>query len=147
MGKNRTPDWLARLFRGTKPVGRCIIWTKGKTDKGYGTIRKDGRSQVVHRVAYEAQNGPIPPGLILDHLCRNRACLNPSHLEAVTHRINILRGNGAPAQNARKNICSMGHSLLSKSNVRRRRTGGRACRACCRASNIRYRVRKGSQND
>ena len=138
----RSQDWLARLFRGAKPIGRCIIWTKGKTDKGYGTIRKDGRTQVVHRVAYEAQNGPVPKGLILDHLCRNRACLNPAHLEPVTHRVNILRGICPTAINARKKICSKGHSLTDKSNMRVRATGGRACRACNRAGNIRYRSRR-----
>lgn len=67
----------------------CWIWTGLRNEWGYGTAGSRG---LAHRVMYEQANGPIPEGLELDHLCRERACVNPLHLEAVTHTQNVLRG-------------------------------------------------------
>ena len=69
----------------------CVEWTRAKKS-GYGTIRFDGRQQSVHRVMYELFAGPVPEGADLDHLCRNRACANVSHLEPVTRKENLNRG-------------------------------------------------------
>lgn len=77
----------------------------------------------VHRVSYQEFNGPILPGLVIDHLCRNKKCVNPKHLEAITSGENVLRGVGPTAMNARKTHCMRGHKLLGK-------VGSRSCQTC-----------------
>ena len=89
------------------------------------TIGRKGYSN--HRLAYECAYGPIPQGLVIDHLCRNRSCANPAHLEAVTDRVNILRGEGVAVANARKTHCKRGHELSDPYIDSR---GSRICRAC-----------------
>jgi hypothetical protein len=111
----------------------CWIWT-GRLDRyGYGKINmRLGTTSTAHRMAYFMVKGDIPDGLQLDHLCRNRACVNPDHLEPVTNRVNVLRGSGATAINAAKTHCKRGH-VLSGENLYVRR-GGRECRECARAA-------------
>lgn len=88
----------------------CWQWQGAHLPNGYGSVRYDGRSRVVHKVLWEhANNTPVPKGLQLDHLCRNRGCCNPQHLEAVTQETNLLRGYSPPAINARKTACPRGH--------------------------------------
>lgn len=74
------------------PIGECWVWVARLNRNGYGRIHHDGDEKMAHRVAYEALVGPIPDGLLLDHRCRTRCCVNPCHLEPVTHQINTLRG-------------------------------------------------------
>jgi hypothetical protein len=119
-----------------KPPGDCIEFA-GRKSKRYGRVRVEKYGQVrvggkklwAHRAAWEAVNGPIPPGMVLDHLCRNPACINVNHLEAVTHRVNILRGFGTAAINARKTTCKNGHPLEG-SNLCKTMNGSRKCRTC-----------------
>jgi hypothetical protein len=97
---------------------------------GYGRFKDGLRDVRAHRAAYEFTIGPIPAGLQIDHLCRNRACVNPSHLEAVTAAENTLRGESVSAVEARRMNCPAGHPYLGE-NLRIYR-GMRYCRACGR---------------
>lgn len=90
-------------------LGRCHIWT-GRTDAcGYGIVSVDGNRKRAHRVAYEAARGPIPDGLVIDHLCRVRNCVKPAHLEAVTSMENMRRGLSFRLRNGMDDSCVNGH--------------------------------------
>lgn len=124
----------------------CWYWA-GSVDKdGYGIIgfrRMDGRctSARAPRVVYENYKEEIPENLQLDHLCRNRICVNPDHLEPVTARVNTLRGNSPSAMNSRKTKCKHGHTLLGL-NLYTRKDGRRQCRVCRRKIQGDFRLRK-----
>jgi hypothetical protein len=124
-------DVMDRLWAKTiiDPDSGCRIWCGALVSNGYGAIRDgDGRMALVHRVGYEREVGEIPDGLDLDHLCRTRACWNPTHLEPVTRQINLLRGVGFPAQQAAKTHCPHGHPYDDQNT--RIKCGKRECRAC-----------------
>ena len=86
---------------------------------------------MAHRIAFELHKGIIPKGLTIDHLCRVLSCVNPSHLEVVSMKENVLRGNSPLAQKARQTHCLRGH-VFSFDNIYRRSDGHRQCRACLR---------------
>lgn len=109
----------------------CWIWIANTTHDGYGMVAIGKSKAYTHVFEFEKHRGPKPKGLELDHLCRNRACCNPEHLEPITHRENILRGNTLPAMLAKKTHCLRGHPF-SGSNLRVNKTGSRTCIACCR---------------
>src|SRR5699024_8246546 len=90
-----------------------------------------------HRTMYQAVIGPVPAGLDLDHLCRNRACCNPAHLEPVTRQTNLLRGNTIPARRAAVENCPKGHPY-DADNTLTDRLGRRNCKACVYARNRAY---------
>ena len=114
--------------RYVTPAG-CWEWIGCRSMAGYGYIGIAHKGQPVHRVAYREWVGPIPPGLEIDHLCRNRSCFNPAHLEAVTRRVNNLRGTGFSAHNARRTHCAQGHALVPP-NLYTTNRGYRGCRRC-----------------
>lgn len=118
----------------------CKLWTGRLNSDGYG---RSGHS-FVHRRAYEQTHGPIPEGLEIDHLCGNRACFEPSHLEAVTRRENIMRSSNFAAINARKTHCDNGHEFTDKNTYRW--GGWRYCRACNLAAQKRKRERPTPRN-
>lgn len=124
----RIKDPINRFWSYVEHSDDCWIWTGAKSAAGYGRIEWNRRQQQAHRVAYELIVGPIPEGLELDHLCRNRACVRPDHLEPVTGRINLLRGNTYTAYYAHRTHCEHGH-LLTEGNVYLWR-GTRYCRMC-----------------
>lgn len=105
----------------------CWLWTGFIGPAGYGKFggRTHFGTTLVHRIAYIATRGPVPEGLVLDHLCRVRHCVNPDHLEPVTNRVNSMRGFGPPAMNARKTTCSCGRPYDMD-----RTDGRRGCRTC-----------------
>lgn len=128
-----------RFWSKVRPAGDCWEWTAAKL-QGYGRFHVRRTVQVAaHRWAYEYMVTEIPEGLELDHLCRNRACVNPWHLEPVTPRENTLRSANPCAANARKTHCSNGHEYTEE-NTYLRPEGHRMCRTCRAASN-RLRVR------
>lgn len=122
-------------------LGPCWIWTRPVSKRGYALISADGRTQAAHRWAYEHWVGPIGEGLELDHLCRVRACVNPSHMEPVTHRENVLRGMGVAAQAARMTHCKYGHEF-TPDNIRASKDGHRRCKTCKREASRAERARK-----
>lgn len=114
----------------------CWVFTRGGLIKGgYRAFKAGQRNVYAHRWSYERFVGPIPRGLTLDHLCRNPSCVNPDHLEPVTMRENILRGNGVAAQAARRTFADCGHPF-TMFNPRR-------CRPCyLKRMSERYQERK-----
>lgn len=123
---------LPRLMARRRLDGDCWIYTGTLNPEGYGHMSHQNRVQPVHRLAYEALVGPIPQGLHIDHLCRRRSCFNPGHLEPVTVRENLLRGEGPPAVFARRENCDKGHPFDQVNTLVRGDRGGRKCRACHR---------------
>ena len=98
---------------------------------GYAVqIRIGGRPMYPHKAAYESTFGPVPDGFVLDHLCRNTMCCNPTHLQVVTQRINLMRGNGEAAKCAKNTHCKRGHELLGDNVTHRMNRWGNAERRC-----------------
>lgn len=110
--------------------GECWRWVASLNSAGYGQIYRDGRPDRAHRVAYELLVGPIPEGLHIDHLCRNRWCVNPVHLEPVTLAENNRRAAAAAAPGSRrKQRCRNGHEFNAE-NTRIDPAGWQRCRTC-----------------
>lgn len=136
----------------TKVVsGDCRIPLNLKTGEplatrfGYSALNVKPKVYQAHRVAWILANGPVPEGLVLDHLCRNRACCEVTHLELVTHRINLLRGETVTARNAAVTHCPRNHEYNEENTLMKNKT--RQCRACHRdRERARYPARKKPQN-
>lgn len=122
-------------------LGQCWQWTGPKTeDEGYGSygLLNVGRKSIrAHRYAYGLFIESVPEGLTVDHLCRNRLCVNPEHLEPVTNKVNILRGESPAAKQARQEVCKNGHPLIGDNVTVYEYKGGtkRVCRTCKKARN------------
>lgn len=121
-----------RLTARTAADGDCLVWTGCTNSKGYGSIWTRDGMKLAHRIAYELAVGPIPDGLVIDHLCRNRRCVHVPHLEVVTRGENTLRSPiNFAAINARKTHCIRGHEFTAANT---QISGGtRHCRACQKA--------------
>jgi hypothetical protein len=134
MPRRVTPGYVRVLAKTTidSPTG-CWVFEGAKSSNGYGhvsvTVAPSRQTYPhAHRVVYEALVGPIPDGLVLDHLCRNPPCVNPSHLEPVTSAVNTRRGAPATAT-----ACIHGHQFTPENTYRSPTRGRRQCRTCRRA--------------
>jgi hypothetical protein len=124
------------------PDTGCWNWTASRDREGYGKYGNGTGSWVrAHRFAYEQIREPIPSGLVIDHLCKNKGCVNPAHLEAVTIWENTLRGNNPLARNARATHCPHGHEYTEQ-NTGRTRQGWRKCKSCLAAKQRAKQARK-----
>ena len=117
-----------RFWRFVKKTDNCWLWLGYKNLKGYGRMNEKRKTNYAHRFSYEIHKGKIPKGLVIDHLCRNTSCVNPDHLEVVTQRQNILRGESIFAQEARQTECLNKHKYTEE--TLRIYDGHRRCRIC-----------------
>lgn len=125
------PAQVEKFWAKVEKREGCWRWKGLMSKDGYGVTTLNRRPYRAHRVAYTLMRGSIPTGLTIDHLCRNRACINPAHMEPVTMRENTLRGFGLTAIHARKTHCSNGHPFAGD-NLRIHRRGYRTCMICRR---------------
>lgn len=123
------------------PAG-CWEWSWSKNQLGYGVVWFDQIRFLAHRVAYSLLIGPIEHGLVLDHLCQNKSCVNPDHIRVTTHRINVLRNHGASATHFRlrlSGVCPNGHPVTPENTLPENKSGHR-CRQCRIERRRRYRA-------
>ena len=113
------------FFKHVQQINSCWLWIAATDEDGYARFWTGSKKIRGHRFSYQLFRGPIPKNLCIDHLCRNRRCVNPWHLEIVTLRENIMRGNGIGVQSARKTHCPRGHVY---DHITKR--GFRICRPC-----------------
>lgn len=156
--KYGSPDIVHKAGGKTKPLGErfwklvtiadpteCWVWNGLRIVGGYGLFRLSGtkaKHMVAHKMAYTLTHGSVPEGLELDHLCRNTACVNPAHLEPVTHQTNALRGRSFAFVNAAKTHCHRGHpfDLINTYRVPSN-PQSRHCRACAKIRELSFRQR------
>lgn len=122
---------MESFWARVRKTDTCWLWQGTGTPKGYGQFTPAGGKRLyVHRLSFELANGPIADGLTVDHLCRNRACVRPDHMEVVSRGTNALRGTGPAATNARKTHCIHGHEFTPENTYQFE--NHRQCRACAR---------------
>lgn len=121
----------------------CWNWVAGLQEGGYGQFSSK-ETGLAHRYSYILYTGPIPKGTQIDHLCFNRKCVNPNHMEAVSPRLNVLRSNNIASKNFYKTKCWRGHDF-SVDNTYRAPTGNRHCKSCRKINKTTYRQKLRSQ--
>jgi len=143
-----TPKQIQKFWNRVTKTDSCWLWTGRIDESGYGRTYVSGAIYMAHRIAYQLTHGSVPTTLTLDHVksrgCTHRNCVNPSHLEPITLRENILRGSSLPAQLAARTECKRGHNLLNPDNIRIINHPKRPYRICllCRRIDGREAMRK-----
>lgn len=127
-------------------LGPCWVWASPDPESGYGrfwgTWRSEPKYTLAHRYSFELHGGVIPDGMVIDHLCRNRSCVNYGHLEPVTPTENTYRGEGLAPTNIAKTHCPGGHEYDLLNTYISPSTGSRNCRICLADAQRRYRANK-----
>lgn len=126
---------IERFLSKIVKTSTCWLWLAGTNGKGYGSFSVRGKKYSAHRWFYEFIKGPVNSNLDLDHLCRNRNCVNPNHLEPVTRQVNSIRGVGPALSAARqltKTHCPRGHEYNKENTYFRQNKPGRRCNICHR---------------
>lgn len=124
------PTFRERFEAKITRTASCWLWTGAKNSAGYGQIREGGKLLYAHRVAYELHVAQIPEGMVIDHLCRTPACVNPRHLQPVPTRENLARGLAPSAVTNRTGYCQRGHAMTPENSYRRPDGHSTMCRAC-----------------
>lgn len=137
--KHLTEKDLSRFFNKVNKTNTCWIWTASKNEKGYGLFRFNEKTSKAHRVSYIIEYGNIIDNLVIDHLCKNRDCVNPKHLDLVSQAENISRGLSGKINNAqlKKTTCPKGHEYDNVNNQ-----GHRICNKCHVIRQQKYRLSK-----
>jgi len=138
------------MFRTALLANGCWEWRGSVNHSGYGLAWDGKKLRIVHRIAYEELIGPIPAGLQIDHLCRNRPCINPAHLEPVTALTNVRRsangerGKNLVAMHAAKTHCPQGHPYSGENLYvcKTRPRSGRQCKTCMRQQRAKHKMQK-----
>lgn len=135
-----------RFWPKVEPTGFCWIWkgSLGRHGHGYFNLGADEnrRGVAAHKFAYETLVGIVPDGLELDHLCRNPPCVNPDHLEPVTHAENLRRGFAPSNVINRRQVCGEGHDISKPEQVYVTKSGRRTCKKCTARRQREYLDRK-----
>ena len=134
-------DPVRRFYLFVLPARGCWEWRGARLSNGYCVFWFQGKNVKAHRWAYEHCVAPIAKGMTIDHLCRNRACVNVLHMEVTTMRENLARGTSPSARMALRGGCSRGH-LFSLDNTWYSSSGWRICKTCNRDNKARYKARK-----
>jgi hypothetical protein len=148
-----TQDTQNRFWnKVTKKENGCWIWIAAINNHGYGVFRLNHKNMLAHRIAYELIKGKIPDGLTLDHLCKNPPCVNPDHLESVTLKENILRGESVSAKKAQQTHCKHDHLLIQENCYPKAWAKGmRVCKICSRITSAerlkKYRLTQPSRHN
>lgn len=134
----RVEVFLSKIDRSDK----CWEWRGGSTSEGYGQFAWKQRPILAHRLSFWLLRGSLTKGLVIDHLCRNRLCVNPDHLEEVTSSENIKRGKGIYVLNSAKTRCKNGHLFDSANTYHRPDGKGRECRLCRKLTLDKYHLKR-----
>ena len=134
-----------KIISNIKVIDNCWVWQGTIINTGYGQISYHNKHYSVHRLSYILYIGEIPEKLELDHLCRNRKCCNPDHLEPVTRKENIRR---SPLHNKNKTHCPQGHEYTHDNTYFTKSRNNRRCKICKKSSNNKgHKLRKELKNN